>query len=205
MSFFATRGVCGDRARQGGPCRGWTPPPIVETWVRLPGDEELFGGPKAEVWRTQRQAKKFLEKHRRERKAGEGRGADDDEDAEAEDRDRNGEGVGDGGDQEDGLGAGEGAPGANRDEGMGVEVTGVEGEGVVGDGVVVGEGERGVSSGALVPHRPRRRSNLGRKRLTPCALAGTLTYNVCMFHLPFIHTFLFFIACLFRWSSGNLF
>ena len=109
--------------------------------MRLPGDKELFGVPKAAVWRTRRQAKKFLKKKRKEKEAGEEREDDDDEDADAEDGD--GDGDGDGGDQGDGLGAGEGAPGANRDEGMGVEVAGVEGEGVVGDGVVVGEDQGG--------------------------------------------------------------
>ena len=119
----------GDRERQGCPCRGWTPPPKGETWVRFPGDEELFGVPKAAVWRTRRQAKKFLEKQRKENEAGEERkGDEDDEDAENGDGDEAGDG--DGGDEGDGLGAGEGAPGANRDEGMGVGVARVEGEGI---------------------------------------------------------------------------
>ena len=111
----------GDRAQQGGYCRGLTPPPPKgETWVRFPGDEELFGVPKTAVWRSRRQAKKFLEKKRKEKEAGEEREGDDDEDTDAEDGD--GDGDGDGGDQEDGPGAGEGAPGANRDGVTGVEV-----------------------------------------------------------------------------------
>ena len=74
--------------------------------------------------------------------------------ADAEDED----GDGSGGHQGDGLGEGEGAPrvSANRDEGMGVVVSGLEGEGVVGDGVVLIKGQGGVIWGAPRP-RPRRR------------------------------------------------
>ena len=50
------------------------------------------------------------------------REGDDDADADAEDGDKDGDG--DGGDERDGPGAREGAPGANWDEGMGVEVAG---------------------------------------------------------------------------------
>ena len=57
MFFFATMG-CGVRERQGG--RGCTPAPEGETWVRFPGDEELFVAPKATMWPTQRQAKEVL-------------------------------------------------------------------------------------------------------------------------------------------------
>ena len=98
-------------------------------------------------------------------------------------KDGNGDGDGDGGDQGDGPGAGECALGvsANRDEGMGVVVAGVEGEGVVGGGVVVGEGEGEVSSGAprAPPNHTRGVAEGRTKRLSPYALAGTLTYHVC--------------------------
>ena len=104
--------------------------------------------PKAAVWRTRRQAKKFLEKKRKEKEAGEAGEGDNNEDPGAEDGNGDGDGDGDGGDQGVGPQAGEGAPGANRDEGMGVEVAGLEGEGVVGDESVVGKGDKGVSSGA---------------------------------------------------------
>ena len=107
--------------------------------------------PKAAVWQTRRPAKKFLEKKRKEKEEGEEReGDEDDEDADAEDGD--GYGDGDGGDEGDGPAAGEGAPGAHRDEDLGVQLAGVEGERVVGDGVAVGEGEGGVSFGA--PYAP---------------------------------------------------
>ena len=70
--------------------------------MRFPGDEDLFGVPKAAVWRTQRQAQKFLEKKSKDKEAGEeGEGDKDDEDANAEDQDGPG----------DGDGAGEGALG----------------------------------------------------------------------------------------------
>ena len=95
------------------------------------------------MWRTRRQAKKFLEKKRKEKEAGEEREGADDKDGYAEDGD--GDGDGDGGE------AGRGAPGANPDEGMGVEVDGLEGEGVVGDGTLVGEGEGGSKCGAPCP------------------------------------------------------
>ena len=81
-----------------------------------------------------------------EEEAGEQREGDDDEDANAEDGD--GDGNGDRGAKGDAPRVGEGAPGANRDEGIGVEVAGWKGEGVVGDGSVVGQGKGEVSSGA---------------------------------------------------------
>ena len=134
--------------------------------------------PKAAVWQTRRQAKNFREKKRKEKEAGEERQDDNHEDADAEDGDRDGDG--DGGYQGDGPRAGDGAPAANRDEGMGVEVAGLEVEGVVGDGSVVGEGEAGVSSRGSRPADHVAGVAQGRtKRLTPCTLASTLTYNVC--------------------------
>ena len=147
MSFFATS-LCGGSSTARRPLPRVDPPPKGEIWERFPGDEDFFGVPNAVVWRTRRQAKKFLEKKKKEKEAGEEGEGDDDKHAHAEDGDGDGDGVWDGGDEGDGPGAGEGAPWANRDEGMGVEVAGLEGEGVVGDGSVVGEGEGAVSSGA---------------------------------------------------------
>ena len=126
------------------------------------------------MWRTPRQARKFLEKKKKEKEAGEERLGDDDEDVDAEDGD--GDGDGDGGDQGDGPGEGEGAPGANRDEGMGAEVSGLDGEEVAADGLVVGEGEGGVSSGGPAPRRPRKKTSLGTyKETKPMYLR--LTWN----------------------------
>ena len=111
MSFFTTRGCGGSSTARRPLPRVPPPPPKGETWVRFPGDEELFGVPKAAVWRTRRQAKKFLGKKRKDKEAGEEREGDDDEDADAKDGDGDGDRDGDGGDQADGPGAGEGAPG----------------------------------------------------------------------------------------------
>ena len=110
----------------------------------VPGDKELFGVQKAAVWRTRRQVRKFLQKGRKEKEAGEEREGDNDHhDAEAEDGDGDGDGVGDGGDEGNGPRPGKGALGDDRDEGMRVDVARVEGERVVGEGVVVGKGEGG--------------------------------------------------------------
>ena len=150
------------------------PPGVGETWISFPKDPELFAIPRASVWKTKTQAKKFLAKMMA---AGEEDKEDDADADEENDGDESNDGDGDGGDEGDGPGAGLGATGANRDGGVGEEVEGVEGErmevegvegegvvgegvegegvvcegvegeGVVGEGVVVGEGDGG-NSGA---------------------------------------------------------
>ena len=126
------------------------PPGVGETWISFPKDPELFAIPRASVWKTKTQTKKFLAKMM----AAEEEDKEDDADEE-NDGDESNDGDGDGGDEGDGPGAGLGATGANRDGGVGeevegvegerMEVEGVEGEGVVGEGVVVGEGDGGDS------------------------------------------------------------
>ena len=69
VSFFATRG-CGGLSMARRPLLRVDPSPKGETWVRFPGDKELFGVPKAAVWRTRRQAKNFLEKKKQENEGG---------------------------------------------------------------------------------------------------------------------------------------
>ena len=57
-----------------------------------------------------------------------------------------------------------------------------------GEGVVAGRGKfRGAPR---PPNNPTLLSKGRANRLTPCALAGALTYNACFTH-PFIHTLLF--------------
>ena len=143
------------------------PPGVGETWIAFPKDPELFAIPRASVWKTKTQAKKFLAKMM----AAEEEDKEDDADAD-EEGDESNDWDGDGGDEGDGPGAGLGATGANRDGGVGeevegvvgerMEVEGVEGEGVVGEGVegegvegegVVGEGVEGegvVGEGVVV-------------------------------------------------------
>ena len=149
------------------------PPGVGETWIAFPKDPELFAIPRASVWKTKTQAKKFLAKMM----AAKEEDKEDDED-------------GDGGDEGDGPGAGLGATGANRDGGVGeqvegvegerMEVEGVEGEGVVGEGVedegVVGEGVEGegvVGEGVVVGEGDGRDSAAGDK--SSGAPAGPLT------------------------------
>ena len=118
------------------------PPGVGETWIAFPKDPELFAIPRASVWKTKTQAKKFFAKMM----AAEEEDKEDDADADEEGGESN-DGDGDGGDEGDGPGAGLGATGANRAGGVGEEVEGVEGErmeveGVEGEGVV-GEGMEG--------------------------------------------------------------
>ena len=63
MSFFATRG-CGGSSMARRPLPR-VDPPKGETGVRFPGDKQLCGVPQAAVWRTRRQAKKFLEEKKK--------------------------------------------------------------------------------------------------------------------------------------------
>ena len=115
------------------------PPGVGETWISFPKDPELFAIPRASVWKTKTQAKKFLAKMM----AAEEEDKEDDADAD-EEGDESNDGDGDGGDEGDGPGAGLGATGANRDGGVGEEVEGVEGERMEVEGV---EGEGGVGEG----------------------------------------------------------
>ena len=80
----------GDRAGQRGPCRGW-PPGVGETWIAFPKDPELFAIPRASVWKTKTQAKKFLAKMM----AAEEEDKEDDADAD-EEGDESNDGDGDG-------------------------------------------------------------------------------------------------------------
>ena len=143
--------------------------------------------PKAAVWRTRRQAKKFLEKKKKKKEAGEERESDDNEDADAEDKDGDRDGDGDGGDEGDGPGAREGAAGANWDAGMGWRSLGWRVRGWW----VTGRWSARAKGGNLRGVRPRKRSSLGTYKDTnpmcPCRHPNLQ----CMFHLPFIHTLLF--------------
>ena len=121
------------------------PPGVGETWISFPKDPELFAIPRASVWKTKTQAKKFLGKMM----AAEEKDKEDDAHADEEnDGDEGNDGDRDEGDEGDGPGAGLGATGANRDGSVGEEVQGVGGErmeveGVEAEGVVVGEGDGG--------------------------------------------------------------
>ena len=76
-----------------------------ETWVRVLGDVELFRVPKEAVWRTQKQAKRLLEKKWKKTEAvEEGEGDNDDKDANT----TNGDGDVDGDRDGDGDGGGQG-------------------------------------------------------------------------------------------------
>ena len=96
---------------------------VGETWIAFPKDPEIFAIPRASVWKTKTQAKKF----RAKMMAAEEEDKEGDADAD-EEGDESNDGDGDGGDEGDGPGAGLGATGANRDGGVGEEVEGVEGE-----------------------------------------------------------------------------
>ena len=189
MLLFARRG-CGESSTASRPLSLVDPPPKGETWVMFPGDEELFGVPKAAVWWTRKQAKKFLEKKRKEREAGEERQGDDDEDADAEDADGDGDGDGDEGDQGDG-------PRVRVHRGLtGMRVWGwrtpgwrVKGWWVTGWWSVRVKG--GQVPGRLAPRRPRKRSSLGTYKETNPMCPAQHPNLQCMFHIPFIHTLLF--------------
>ena len=58
---FSGQWAVEDRAGQRGPCRG-CPPGVGETSIAFPKDPELFATPRASVWKTKTQAKKFLAK-----------------------------------------------------------------------------------------------------------------------------------------------
>ena len=103
---------------------GYVASGVGETWISFPKDPELFAIPRASVWKTKTQAKKFLAKMM----AAEEEDKEDDADAD-EEGDESNDGDGDGGDEGDGPGAGLRATGANRDGGVREEVEGVEGKG----------------------------------------------------------------------------
>ena len=145
MSFFATRG-CGDRAQQGGPCRRWTPPKKGKHGWRSHGTNTFWCADGRGVADLKASHKVPREEEEGEEEAGEEREGDDDEYADAEDG--HGDGNEDRGAKGDAPLVGEGAPGANRDEGIGVEVGGLRVKGLVHDGSVVDQGKGEVSSGA---------------------------------------------------------
>ena len=61
VCHFSGQWGVGDRAGQRGPCRGW-PPRGWGDVHSFPKDPELFAIPRASVWKTKTQAKKFLAK-----------------------------------------------------------------------------------------------------------------------------------------------